>query len=85
MYIHLCEGTRYNSCLRYYSTSRKVASYVPDDVINLFKFTYSFQPHYGPRVYLAPNRNEHQKIILRGKAQPAHKSDNLTAICEPIF
>jgi hypothetical protein len=38
----------------------------------------SFQPHYGPGVDSASNRNEYQE------ERPARKADNLTAICEPI-
>jgi hypothetical protein len=60
--------------------SRKVESSSPDEVTEFFQFTESFQPHYGPGVYSASNRNEYQKIFL-GKAQ---KADNLTAVCEPI-
>jgi hypothetical protein len=44
------------------------------------------QPHYGPRVDSASNRNEYQESSLRGrggKGWPARKADNLTAICEP--
>jgi hypothetical protein len=38
----------------------------------------------GPRVYLASNRNEYQKVFLGSRAHPVRKTDNLTAICEPI-
>jgi hypothetical protein len=41
----------------------------------------------GPGVYSASNRNEHQKqkiMFLGSKARPVRKTDNLTAICEPI-
>jgi hypothetical protein len=40
--------------------------------------------HCGPGVDLASNRNEHEESSLR-KGRPAHKADNLTAICGPIF
>jgi hypothetical protein len=43
-----------------------------------------FQPHYGPGVDSASNRNEHQESSWRGKGWWAHKADNLTAIYEPI-
>jgi hypothetical protein len=52
-----------------------------------FQFTLSFQPHYGPRVDSASNRNEYQEYfwnVLGGKGRPARRADNLTAICEPI-
>jgi hypothetical protein len=49
----------------------------------IFQFTQSFHPHYGPGVDSAYNRNEYQESS-GGKGQPARRSDNLTAICEPI-
>jgi hypothetical protein len=44
----------------------------------------SFQPHYGPGVDSASNRNEYQESSWVGKWRPARKADNLTAISEPI-
>jgi hypothetical protein len=46
----------------------------------------SFQPHYGPGVDSASNRNEYHEPSLGGggKGRPTRKADNLTAICEPI-
>jgi hypothetical protein len=44
----------------------------------------SFQPHYGPGVDSASNRNEYQEPSWGGKGQPARKADNLTAICEQL-
>jgi hypothetical protein len=44
----------------------------------------SFQPHYGPGVDSASNRNEYQEHSWGDKGRPARKVDNLTAICEPI-
>jgi hypothetical protein len=38
--------------------------------------------HYGSGFDLAYNRNEYQESSW-GKGRPAHKADNLTAICEP--
>jgi hypothetical protein len=72
--------------LRYDATKRKVAGSIPDKVIAFFfSITKSFQPHYGPGVDSASNGNDYKRIYLgRGKARPAHKSDNLFAICEPI-
>jgi hypothetical protein len=46
--------------LRHYDTSRKVASLIPDEVI-VFLFYLILQPHYGPGVDLASNRNEYQE------------------------
>lgn len=45
----------------------------------VFKFTESFQQHYGPQT--ASNRNEYQEH----KARPARKTEDLTAICKPII
>jgi hypothetical protein len=44
------------------------------------------QPHYGPGVDSASNRNEYQESSRGGggKGRPVRKADNLTAICEPI-
>jgi hypothetical protein len=42
-----------------------------------FTFDLIFQPHYGPGVDSASNRNEYQE-------PPARKADNLTASCEPL-
>jgi hypothetical protein len=39
----------------------------------------------GPGVDSASNRNEYQECSLGSKKHPAHKDDNLTAICEPVF
>jgi hypothetical protein len=52
---------------------------VPDKV----DFFQSFQPHYGPGVDSASNRNEYQESSW-GEGRPARRADNLTAICEPI-
>jgi hypothetical protein len=53
--------------------------------LNFFQLTYSFQPHYGPGVDSASNRNEYQESSWGVKdGRPARKADNLTAICEPI-
>jgi hypothetical protein len=46
------------------------------------------QPHYGPGVDSASDRNEYQESLKikkpGGKVRPARRADNLTAICEPI-
>jgi hypothetical protein len=46
------------------ATSRKVAGSSPDEVIDFFQFTYSFQPHHVHDVYSAYSRNEYQKIFM---------------------
>jgi hypothetical protein len=47
------------SWLRHYTTSRQVIGSIPDEVIGFFQLTKSFQPHYGPGVDSACNRNEY--------------------------
>jgi hypothetical protein len=46
-----------------------------------FQLTQSFEPHYGPGIDSASNRNEYQEFS-GGKWRPARKADNLTVICE---
>jgi hypothetical protein len=68
----------------HYATSRKAAGSSPDEM-DIFHFTWSLQPHYGPEVDSASNRNEYQESSWGVKGgRPARKADNLTAICEPI-
>jgi hypothetical protein len=45
--------------MRHYATSRKVGGSIPDEVIEFFKFTSSFQPQYGPGVDSASNKKEY--------------------------
>jgi hypothetical protein len=45
---------------------------------------FAFQPHYGPGVDSASNRNGYPRDLPGGKERPACKADNLTAICKPI-
>jgi hypothetical protein len=42
------------------------------------------QPHYGPEVDSASNRNEYQESSWGGKGRPARKADYIAAICELI-
>jgi hypothetical protein len=50
----------------------------------IFQLTSSFQPHYGPEVDSASDRNEYQESSCGVGGRPARKADNLTAICERI-
>jgi hypothetical protein len=45
----------------------------------------SFQPHYGPGIDSASNRNDYQESSWEVKGGRRVKADSLTAICEPIF
>jgi hypothetical protein len=60
--------------------TRRSPVQVPDKV----DFFQSFQPHYGPGVDSASNKNEYQESSWEVKKRPARRADNLTAICEPI-
>jgi hypothetical protein len=51
--------------------------------LDLFQFTYSFQPHYDPRSN-QPLTEMSSRNLTGGKGRPARDADNLTAICEPI-
>jgi hypothetical protein len=44
--------------------------------LNLFQFTLSFQPQYGPGVDSVSNRNENKKIFMWGRTHPARKAHN---------
>jgi hypothetical protein len=60
----------------HYATSRKVAGSSPDEIIGFFQFAESFQPHYGPGVDAASNRNEYQESSWGGeggKGRPARE------------
>jgi hypothetical protein len=52
-------GTLQRSWLKHYATSRKVAGSSPDEV-HFFNWPNP-QPHYGPGVDSASNRNEYQE------------------------
>jgi hypothetical protein len=47
-----------------------------------FSVDLIFQPHYGPGVDSASNRNENQEIFLGYKERLARNADNLSAIYE---
>jgi hypothetical protein len=56
---------------------------IPNEV-DFFKLTQSFQPHYGPGVDSASNRNEYQESLKimkpGGKVHPARRADDPAAI-----
>jgi hypothetical protein len=55
-------------------------------ILEDFSNLSTFQPHYGPGMDSASNRNEYQECswnILGGKGRLERKADNLTAIYEP--
>jgi hypothetical protein len=67
--------------LRHCATSREVAGSRPDEVTELFQFTY-------PLGFTQPltemSTRSKKKIFLESRARPVSRADNLTAICEPI-
>jgi hypothetical protein len=76
-------GTRWNSMLRQYATSRKVVGSIPDEVIRL----YDFPNPSGRTMALGSTQpiTEMSTTSLPGsKGQPARKAENFTAICDPI-
>jgi hypothetical protein len=73
--------------LRHYAASQKITVSSPDEV-EFLRFTYFLQLHHGPGVYSGSNRNEYHKEknnVPGSKARLARKTDNLTAIYEPII
>jgi len=46
-----------------------------------FSLTYSFQPHYGPGIDSASNRNEYQEYFLGGKGGRCVGLTNLPPSC----
>jgi hypothetical protein len=74
---------RYRSWLRYYATSRKVAASNPDKVMGFLNLPNSCRLN----TVLESNQSLTEMMpgtFLWGKDRPGCKSDNLTAICEPI-
>jgi hypothetical protein len=51
--------TRWPSWPRHYTTSRKVAGLIPDEVTECFGLSDVSKPQYGSRVDSASNRNEY--------------------------
>jgi hypothetical protein len=69
--------------VKHYATNRKVASSIPDEVTGIFSW-----PNPSSRTmvlgFTQPLTEMSTGNLLRGKLRPAHKADNLTAICELI-
>jgi hypothetical protein len=68
----------------HYTTSQKVASLIPDVVIRFFNW-----PNLSKRTMaLGPTQpltEMSTRNLSGGKGRQALKTDNLTAMCEPIF
>jgi hypothetical protein len=70
------------SWLRHYTTSRKVAGSIPDEVTGFFN-----SPNSSSRTMVLgstqPVTDMSTRNLPGGKVRSARKADNLTAICEP--
>jgi hypothetical protein len=75
--------TRWCSWLKHYATRRKVAGSIPDEVIGFFNWS-----NLSSRTMALGSTQPLTEMSIRnlpgGKGRPAHRADNLTAICEPI-
>jgi hypothetical protein len=76
-------GTGERSWLGHYATNRKVAGWIPDEVIEFFNL-----PNPSSRtmalVSTQPVTEMSTRNLPEGTGRPARKTDNLTIICEPI-
>jgi hypothetical protein len=62
--------------MRQTNTCRKVAGSISDEVIRFVSIDLILPAQ--------PLTEMSTRDLLAGKGRPAHKADNLTAICEPI-
>jgi hypothetical protein len=79
-----CCSRMWRSWLRSCATSRNVSGSNPDYSLALFSVIKSFQLHIVLG-FTQPLPEMSTRNIPGGKARPAYKADNLTAICEPIM
>jgi hypothetical protein len=69
--------------LKYYAKSREVAGYIPDEV-NVFFNSFNISSRAMSLGSTQPLSEISTMNLPGGKRWPAHKVDNLIAICEPI-
>jgi hypothetical protein len=74
---------RYRTWLRHYTTSRKVAGSIPDEVIRLLNWPNPFSRTMALGSIQSLTEMSTRNLPV-GKERPARKADNLTVICEPI-
>jgi hypothetical protein len=67
----------------HYATSRKVAGLIPDEVTRYFNWPNPFSRNMA-LVSTQPLTEMSTRDFPGGKGRAARKTDNLTAICEPI-
>jgi hypothetical protein len=83
-YLSFIQVTRYHNWFRLYATGRKVADLISDEVIGLLK-----RPSLSSRTMALeltqPLAEMSAMNLPEGKARPALKTENLTAICEPLI
>jgi hypothetical protein len=75
--------SRYRSWSRHYATSRKVAGSIPNEVIEIFYYL-NFSSRTMTLGSTQPLTKMSTSNLSGGKRWPASKTDNLTAISEPI-
>jgi hypothetical protein len=66
--------------LRNYATSRKVAGSIPDEVVEFFIWPNPYSRTMARRS-TQPVTKTSTRNLPGGKGRPAHKADNLTALC----
>jgi hypothetical protein len=65
-----------------YATSRKVAGSIPDEVIGFLNLSNPSRTM--AKGSIQPLTEISTRDLPGGKGRPAHRADNLTALCEPI-
>jgi hypothetical protein len=68
---------------RHNATSRKIAGFIPDEVIVLFSWRNP-SSHTMALGSTQPLTKMSIRNVPGGKGRPAHEADNLTAICETV-
>jgi hypothetical protein len=69
--------------LSHYATSQQVAGWIPGEVIGFFNLPNPFS-HTMVLGSTQPLTEMSTRNFPGGKEWPAHKADNLNAICEPL-
>jgi hypothetical protein len=84
LYINLlADYTRQPSSVRHYATSRQIVGSIPKEAIQ-FLNSYNSSSRSMTLGSTQLLTEISTRILPGGKVDPARKSDNLTAICEPM-